>query len=259
VTDTGRSRVRRAPPPFRPATVVDTGRSGPRLATVTIRAEPLHDFSPDGPAASVRILLPEPEGLVVPVWNGNEFLLPDGRRPGIRTLTPGRVDRSAGTLALAVVLHGGGRLSNWAESVAPGAPTAYSGPGAGYAVDATRSRYLLAGDETALPAIIQLLDAIPATSSVDVLVEIAAADGRIPLASRPNTDVTWLVRSTGAAPGTALVEAVLGRTIPDDAAIWIAGEAAAVQRIRKELFAVRGVDRSRATVRGYWKQGRAGT
>jgi len=41
--------------------------------------------------------------------------------------------------------------------------------------------------------------------------------------------------------------------------VWVAGEAAAVQRIRRALFEERGVPRSRATVRGYWKHGRAGT
>ena len=31
----------------------------------------------------------------MPAWNGNEFLLPDGRRPAIRTFTPRRVDPDA--------------------------------------------------------------------------------------------------------------------------------------------------------------------
>ncbi len=209
MTDPDRLRVRRAPPPFRTASVVDTTRPGPRLATITIAADSLRDFAPAGPAASVRLLLPEAAGLVLPAWNGNEFLLPDGRRPGIRTLTPGRVDRAAGTLDLAVVLHGTGRLSDWAEHVRPGAPTGYSGPGAGYTVDPTRSRYLLAGDETALPAIVQLLAAIPAAATIDVVIEIAAPDGRIGLPAHPGATVEWVESSRDSAPGAALVAAVL--------------------------------------------------
>jgi len=38
----------------------------------------------------------------------------------------------------------------------------------------------------------------------------------------------------------------------------VAGEAAAVQRIRRHLFTERGVTRSHAAVRGYWKHGRTG-
>ena len=34
------------------------------------------------------------------VWNGNESLLPDGRRPVIRTLTPVDSDRAALTFAV---------------------------------------------------------------------------------------------------------------------------------------------------------------
>ena len=252
-------RLRREPPPFRAATVVRTERIGPRLAGITVASEGLADFATEGPAASMRLLLPETGGLVIPAWNGNEFLLPDGRRPGIRTLTPGTVDRSAETLDVAVVLHGEGRLSEWAATVTPGAPTAYSGPGAGYRVEPDRSRYLVGGDETALPAIGQLLAAIPRAASVDVVIEIAGSDGGIPLPAHPGATVEWVENAPDAAPGAALVDSVLARAIADDAAVWIAGEAAAVQRIRKHLFGELGVDRSLATVRGYWKHGRAGT
>ncbi len=44
----------------------------------------------------------------------------------------------------------------------------------------------------------------------------------------------------------------------DDAAVWAAGEAAGMQRIRHLLFAERGVARGDAVVRGYWKAGRGG-
>ena len=40
--------------------------------------------------------------------------------------------------------------------------------------------------------------------------------------------------------------------------VWAAGEAAAVQRIRRHLFEQRGLTRTQAVVRGYWKHGRAG-
>jgi NADPH-dependent ferric siderophore reductase len=38
--------------------------------------------------------------------------------------------------------------------------------------------------------------------------------------------------------------------------VWAAGEAAAMQRLRRHLFDERGVPRSAAVVRGYWKRGR---
>jgi len=35
--------------------------------------------------------------------------------------------------------------------------------------------------------------------------------------------------------------------------VWVAGEAAAVHRIRRHLFDERGLPRRQATIRGYWK------
>ena len=51
------------------------------------------------------------------------------------------------------------------------------------------------------------------------------------------------VRSAELAPGTR---------------VWVAGEAAAVQRVRRHLFEDQGLPRAQASVRGYWKHGRSG-
>ena len=70
----------------------------------------------------------------MPAWNGNEFLLPDGRRPAIRTFTPRRVDPEALELDLEIVVHGGGvgvRVGGGGRR--PATPAAISGPGRGYA------------------------------------------------------------------------------------------------------------------------------
>jgi NADPH-dependent ferric siderophore reductase len=61
-----------------------------------------------------------------------------------------------------------------------------------------------------------------------------------------------------ARPGSALVAAVHAAEIVDGARVWAAGEAAAMQRIRRYLFEERGIARPLTTVRGYWKHGRAG-
>lgn len=251
--------ARRPPPPFEAVSVVETFSLGPRLRRITVAGDSLAGFEPDGPAASVRLLLPERDGIVLPEWNDNEFLLPDGRRPGIRSLTPGRRDPIARTLELMVVIHGGGRLSTWAGMVEPGAPTAYSGPGRGYTIDPDADRFLLAGDETALPAIMQLMEEIPGAVAVDVIIEVAAPEGRVALPDRSGATVTWVDLAPHAPPGAALVDAVLATDTPADGRVWVAGEAAAVQRIRRDMFEQRKVPRAHCTIRGYWKHGRDGT
>ena len=62
----------------------------------------------------------------------------------------------------------------------------------------------------------------------------------------------------GAPPGDELVAAVRTVEIVAGTRWWAAGEAAAMQRIRRHLFEERGVPRDQTTVRGYWKHGRAG-
>lgn len=252
-------RVRREPPKFRRVSVQRVERVGPRLIRVTLAGPELEGFVVEEPAASVRVLLPPPgeRELVLPVWNGNEFRLPDGRRAPIRTLTPRRVDPDALELDVDIVVHGGGAASAWAQAAAPGDEAAVSGPGRGYAVDPAARAYLLAGDETAIPAISQLLEAIPAEASVQVRVEVAEPSGRIELPRHPGAAVEWCDLAEGGTAGDALVAAVRAANIGADTHVWVAGEAAAVQRVRRHLFDERGLPRSQGHVRGYWKWGRS--
>jgi NADPH-dependent ferric siderophore reductase len=181
---------------------------------------------------------------VLPAWNGNEFLLPDGSRPILRTLTPRRV--VGDELTVDVVLHGHGPLSTWATTAVAGTPVAVSGTGRGYEIDASAPGFLLAGDESALPAISQLLEALPSTVRVDVLVEVGDPSARLDLPDHPGATVRWIEGS--------LVDAVRAAPLDPGTKVWAAGEAAAMQRIRKHLFEERDVPRGDAVVRGYWKR-----
>jgi len=230
----------------------------PRMVRVVLAGRELEGLTVDLPAASVRLLIPSPgtDALVIPEWNGNEFLLPDGERPIIRTFTPRRVDSGAGRVELHIVVHDGGAVSAWAATAEPGARAAISGPGRGYEIEGDAAAYLLAGDETAIPAVCQLLEVIPSGTPVQVLLEVAEPEGRFPLPGHPNATVQWCDLPAGAAPGDALVAAVSGAELPEAVRVWAAGEAAAVQRMRRHLFEERGLPRSQVTARGYWKQGR---
>ncbi len=133
-----------------------------------------------------------------------------------------------------------------------------SGPGRGYRIDPDAACFVLMGDETALPAIVQMLEAMPRTMVVDVHIEVGQADGVLPVPVSDSTRIEWHVRAEGARPGQSLVDAVSAFALPEDTRIWAAGEAAAMQQIRHHLFDERNLSRSVATVRGYWKHGRTG-
>jgi NADPH-dependent ferric siderophore reductase len=254
-----RIRPRREPPPLLPVEVTGTEAVSPRLMRLTVEGSELRDLVIDEPAASVRLLVPPlgHEDLVMPTWNGNEFLLPDGSRPALRTFTPLRFDPGAGRLDLEIVRHPGGAVSTWAEGIQLGAPAAISGPGRGYEIDLEASRYLLFGDETALAAIGQLLGALPPEVPVDVHLETVTADAQVDLPGHPARSVTWHVAAARSAPGASLVAAARAEgSISDGTHIWAAGEAASMQAIRKFFFDEAGVARRQATIRGYWKPAR---
>jgi NADPH-dependent ferric siderophore reductase len=93
---------------------------------------------------------------------------------------------------------------------------------------------------------------------VHVHIEVAHPAGRVALPDHPRATVEWHDLPPNAPPGDALVAAVRGAELEAGARVWVAGEAAAVQRIRRHLFQDRGMPRTQATVRGYWKHGRSG-
>lgn len=252
-------RARREPPPFRRVEVTRVEPRSPQMVRITLAGSALEGFDIGLPAASVRILLPiDSTDLVLPGWTGNEFLLDDGSRPIIRTLTPLRFEHDPLELDVEVVLHGHGPLSTWAEAAKPGDRAAVSGTGRGYEIDTAARSFLLAGDESALPAIGVLLEALPAEARVQVLVEVRHLAARLELPAHPGATVQWYPLETGSRPGDSVVAAVCGAQLDTDVRVWAAGEAAAVQRIRRHLFSEREMPRSRAVVRGYWKHGRSG-
>lgn len=230
------------------------------MRRIVVGGDELSGMIVDEPAASVRLLLP-PDGadaIVMPNWTGNQFELPGGDRAPIRTLTPRALDTDRSELTVDIVLHERGAMSDWARATAVGDEVAIAGPGRGFAINAETSSILLAGDEAAIPAIDQLLETITPSTGVVVHVEISDPSATPSLSDHPNAEVTIHELAPGRSPGDAFASAIESLDeLPDE--LWVAGEAAAVQRVRKHLFGERGIPRSRVTARGYWKQGRSAT
>lgn len=243
--------VTKPPPPFIISKVVDIVQRTPRLTMITAEGEALDAMVPDDPGASIRLLLPREHAgdeLEMPTYDGNVFRYDDGELSTARTLTPmsaGRPNR----MMLGVIDHGAGRLSKWLSEVQIGDTIALAGPGPAYTVDRSARRYLVAGDESAVPAISQLLESIPDEIEVEVCIEVTTPAARTELPTHPRATVTWTELADGAEPSTTLVRWVDEQTFDEGTRLWVAGEAAAVQKIRK----LDGVARDQANIRGYWK------
>jgi len=222
-------RVRREPPAFRRVVVRSKVALSERMVRVVLGGDELTGFAIESPASSVRLLLP-PAGhdtIEMPTWTGNQFELASGERAPIRTFTPRAFDAERLELALDVVLHERGAATDWVRRADVGDEVAISGPGRSEELDPAARSFLLAGDESAIPAIGQLLETIDHDHTVDVHIEISDPGARLELPAHPRATITWHHAVAGAAPGESVVAAVEGvDELPD--AIWAAGEAAAV-------------------------------
>jgi NADPH-dependent ferric siderophore reductase len=251
--------ARRRKPP-RPAEVVSVSRIAPRLVSVLVRGEALDGFRIEAPTSHVKVFLPAdgqdapalpeqtPDG---PVW-------PEGaKRPVVRTYTPVRFDEASKTLELQFVLHGAGPASEWAERAAPGDKLAVAGPGGRFTLDETATAWWLAADESAIPAVATLLEALPATAAADVHIEVADVADEIAFDSPAKTTVTWHHRRSPDVFGDELDQAARAAQIPAGARIWVACEAAAMRGIRRYFRNERGLPLSSLVTRGYWRLGEA--
>ncbi len=177
--------------------------------------------------------------------------------PRIRTYTVRRWDAESRELSVDFVLHGDeGVAGPWAAAAESGDLVSFSGPGGAYRPDPAADWHLLAGDESALPAIAAAVEALPSDARAHVFLEVADAAERQPLDSpAKDVSVTWLHRE-GRPVGAELVEAVTRFEFPEGAAhAFVHGEAGFVKELRRLLRVERAVPRELLSISGYWRVG----
>ena len=221
----------------------------PLMRRVTFGGGDLADFAWSGPAAHLKLLFPPP--------GQTEVVAPtqDGPRPTtMRTYTPRCFDAVALTLDVDFVLHGEGPASSWAEQAQAGQELILMGPAPGYKIDPDAPWYVLIGDDTALPAIETLLEAVPTAATVTAFIEVVAA--RL-LPGAASADLRWLPRGNDPRQaGTALQAALAAFHWPvGEGRVYIGCEAKAMRQIRNQVIEASGLARQRVTGRGYWQIG----
>ncbi|MBE1498307.1 NADPH-dependent ferric siderophore reductase [Amycolatopsis lexingtonensis] len=227
-------------------------RVTPRTTRVTFTGDGLDALEP-WPDQQLKLLFP-PRGRPVRLpeadadvmrWYQAYLAIPEDERPLMRSYTVR--NRGKNTIDVDFVLHPGeaGPATAWARSAAPGQVLGRYGPDAAYRRPVPAAdTVLLAGDETALPAIATLLSEV---DNAVVFVEVADAAEEQPL-----PDVRWVHRD-GAEHGTRLLAAVRDVPLPAGSAAWIAGEASTVRALRRHLVE-RGLDKSAIEFTGYWRR-----
>lgn len=226
----------------------------PHMRRVTFGGPELRGFRSAAPDDHVKLFFPNRDGeLVLPALGPNGAEFPAGREPSsMRDYTPRRHDAARGELVIDFVLHGDGPASNWAMQAAPGQRLGAGGPRGSHVIAGDFDRYVLMGDETALPAIGRWLEELPAGARATALVETPEAADRQALSSRGEVEIRWLARD-GAEHGELLERALHELpAIAGDAFYWIAAESRRARAMRQWLDQ-RGVPKDWIKATGYWQ------
>jgi NADPH-dependent ferric siderophore reductase len=216
-------------------------------------------FDSSGFDDQIRLVFRYPghEEPVLPVQKERGVDMPRDPQPLSRAYTVRRWDADAGELDVDFVKHGIGVGTTWAYRAQAGDRIHLYGPTTSRALPRDADWLLIAGDDTALPAIARLLEELPDDTQARVFVEVAEDSHRLELRRLTHVEVNWLVRD-GAEPGTTtlLRDAVRDSAWWDGRPFaWLAGEHTAVRDLRRHLIEDREMPKDDIDFAGYWRRG----
>ncbi|PRW62278.1 siderophore-interacting protein [Actinopolyspora mortivallis] len=294
--------------------VVARKRLSPSFVRVTVAGHQLRSFGAGGADQRIKLMLPAPGRTVDdvptgPDWYAEWQAMPEEIRPIMRTYTVRAFRPEVGELDIDFVLHGseedaGGPASNWAATTTPGDRVALLGPdrpgsgrmwGCEWCPPPTARRLLLAGDETAIPAVGAILESLPPEACGVACLEVPTEDDVQPWRVPDGMEVRWLPRGRDSAEHGRLLENELAAVLREfrgengcgaatcaledvdvDSSLlweipelsgrvdveggelygWLAGEAGVIKRLRRMTVHDYGVPRGSVAFMGYWRAGR---
>ncbi|MBP1300120.1 siderophore-interacting protein [Curtobacterium sp. 1310] len=282
----------------------------PSFVRVTLTGDALADFSAVGLDQRIKVVLPIPGHGFTDLPDGDDWYgawraLPDAERNPLRTYTVRSFRPDARELDIDFVAHGDtGPASRWVSACRVGDELRVVGPavpsspaelpsGAAEFAPGSATRILLAGDETAAPAICAILEALDVATVGHVFIEVPTDADRLPVTAPAGVEVRWIARN-GASHGVRMTDQVhawaaavttgaasvaepvrgavdLADVDVDEQVLWdvpaalderpvyawIAGEAGCVKELRRHLVRGVGLDRRQVAFMGYWRHGKA--
>lgn len=170
-----------------------------------------------------------------------------------RTFTP-RWLEGPDSMTVDFVLHGSGPASSWAER-ATVADVVWAGPTkGGYDVPPTGSTLVLIGDDTAIPAIGTILEAIDDSVRATAIIEVVDASDERDVTAERIVDPMWIHRgSDPRQTGVLTANLIDALEVTDDSYWWIAGEREAVRSLRDRILQSRAIPRERMSLNAHWR------
>ncbi|ROR73420.1 siderophore-interacting protein [Bogoriella caseilytica] len=229
--------------------------TGDQLSGFTREGITVGPFTSDGFDDSVKLFFSYPgeTDLVLPVQKDGRLETPRHKRPLGKTYTIKRWDAEAGEIDIDFVRHETGVAATWAERCRPGDRIHMAGPARSQGIPEGADWLLLAGDETALPAIGRFLDSADGRP-MQVFIEVPDRRHWQDLPEIEHAEVTWLYRGEDP-PGSRLLGAVAATTWwPGTPFAWVAVESQAMRALRRHLVDERHLPKESVDAVGYWRQ-----
>ncbi|MDK8759536.1 siderophore-interacting protein [Corynebacterium sp. MSK151] len=182
---------------------------------------------------------------------------PRNKLPITRTYTLINLDSETGDFDVDFVTHGDSGLAGpWARVAEVGDKLGFLGPGGAWGPAAEYEHFVLAGDESAAPAISAGLKHLPEGTTATAYIEIEAEDRKFELPTREGVEIHWVLRD-GATHGTELSHAVREGGIPEGkkTSWFIHGVAEMIKELRRFLFVESEVPKKNVSISGYWRIG----
>ncbi len=244
---------------FREIRLIAATDLGPHLRRLTFSGSDLGRFCGSADL-HVRLYFP-PRGLAVPEWprpgpDGRPIWPAEARRPAPRYYTLRHIDGAAGRFDIDFVLHAdAGPGADFAMRCRPGDVLGMDGPFGRNAGSAAWR--LLAGDETALPAIARILEEAPPNARGLAIIEVDGPQDEMRLAAPRGIAIRWLHRN-GAPAGQPdrLMPALRACVVPqnEDVFVWIGCEFSLAKALRRHVTKTLGIPRDRQLIVGYWSR-----
>ncbi|ARM12825.1 MULTISPECIES: siderophore-interacting protein [Rhizobium] len=212
----------------------------PGMRRIIFTGDELADFISLAPDDHIKIFIP----------------MADGEER--RDYTPRRYDNAERRLTIDFALHEAGPITQWALGARPGDRLEIGGPRGSAVVSASVKRWLLIGDETALPAIGRRIEESGAGTMITTIAAVAGPVEEQAFETRADLHLHWAHRPLSQATDAASLLRLLATVdIPLETFVWIAAEATVTREIRNYLLTERAYPLSWIKASGYWVFGKA--
>lgn len=162
--------------------------------------------------------------------------------------TARRICLEGGWIEFDIFIHEGGRVSEWSRGLKAGHEVGLTGPGGS---GVSQAPWLgLAGDETALPVIIRMIEGAPSDAQGSATILVDSEDDVQPVACPPGICLTWTFRNCGGCP----LEAFQQMSPPEGPRyMFFAGEKAQAEAARAHAATI-GLKRGEFNAVSYWSK-----